>query len=171
MKNKDLTKVIQGVIAVVIGVLIAVFGFVVVDTYFGILAIVAGSILLILAIYAVANKKPLPLSPLALGGALIAIGIGTLVGHIGFGVLVWIIVYALLGIGAAFIIYGVYVVAKGHAPVGVAFLAIGAGLIALSACFIFIDTFRDRVFWIITGILVAAYGALTIILALTEKKK
>ena len=50
MKNKDLSKVIQGIIAVVVGILIAVLGIgAVMDTYLAILAIVMGSILLLLA--------------------------------------------------------------------------------------------------------------------------
>ena len=170
MKNKDLTKVIQGIVAVVVGILIAVLGIgSVMDTYLGILAIVAGSVLLLLAVYALANKKPLPLSPLALGGALIAIGVGVFTNYISFLMIINIIVISLFGVGGAFILYGIYLMAKGHTPIGVAFLIIGAGLIALAACYINIPDFQ-KVFWIITGILIAAYGALTIILALTEKK-
>ncbi len=171
MKNKDLTKIIQGIVAVVVGILIAVLGIgSVMDTYLGVLAIVTGSVLLLLAVYALANKRPLPLSPLALGGALIAIGVGVFTNYISFLMIINIIVISLFGVGGAFIVYGIYVMAKGHVPFGVAFLLIGGGLIALAACYINIPDFQ-KVFWIITGILIAAYGALTIILALSEKKK
>lgn len=171
MKNKDLTKIIHGVVAIVVGVLIAVLGIgSVMDTYLGILAIVAGSILLLLAVYALANKRPLPLAPLTLGGALIAIGVGVFTNYISFGMIINIIVISLFGVGGAFILYGIYMMAEGHVPFGVAFLVIGAGLITLAACYLAIEDFR-KVFWIITGILIAVYGVLVIVFALTEKKK
>ena len=171
MKNKDLSKIINGIIAVVVGVLIAVLGIgSVMDTYLAVLAIVTGSILLILSVYTVANKRPLPLAPLALGGSLIAIGVGVFTNYISFGMIINIIVVSLFGVGGAFIVYGIYAIAKGHVPFGVAVLVIGAALITLAACYLAFEDFR-KVFWIITGILIAAYGVLTIVLALTEKKK
>ena len=170
MKNKDISKILQGIVAVVIGILIAVLGIGVINTYLAIIAIAAGSILLIFACYVLYSNKLLPLAPLALGGALISVGVGVLVGYIGFEVLINIIVFSLFGVGGAFIIYGIYVAAKGKVPFGVAFMLIGGGLIALSACYLGVDGF-SKVFWIIVGILIAIYGALTIVLALTEKKK
>ena len=171
MKNKDLSKVIQGIISIVVGVLIAVLGIgAVMDTYLGILAIVTGAILLMLAVYALTKKLPLPLGPLVLGGSLIAIGVGVFTNYISFGMLINIIVIALFGVGSAFVLYGVYVIAKGHVPFGVAFMIIGAGIITLAACYLAFPDFQ-KVFWIITGILIAAYGVLTVVLALTEKKK
>lgn len=171
MKNKDLSKVIQGIIAVVVGILIAVLGIgAVMDTYLAILAIVVGSILLLLAFYTLYNKKLLPLSPLALGGALIAVGIGVFTNYISFMMIINILVISLFGVGGAFIVYGVFVAAKGKVPFGVAFMVIGGALIALAACYLAFEDFR-KVFWIIVGVLIAVYGALLIVLALTEKKK
>ena len=171
MKNKDLSKVIQGIIAVVVGILIAVLGIgAVMDTYLAILAIVMGSILLLLAFYTLYNKKLLPLSPLALGGALIAVGIGVFTNYISFMMIINILVISLFGVGGAFIVYGVFVAAKGKVPFGVAFMVIGGALIALAACYLAFEDFR-KVFWIIVGVLIAVYGALLIVLALTEKKK
>ena len=171
MKNKDLTKVVQGIVAVVVGILIAVLGIgAVMDTYLAILAIVMGSILLLLAFYTLYNKKLLPLSPLALGGALIAVGIGVFTNYISFMMLINILVISLFGVGGAFVVYGIYIAARGKVPFGVAFMVIGAGLIALAACYLAFEDFR-KVFWIIAGVLIAVYGALMIVLALTEKKK
>ena len=170
MKNKDLTKIIQGLVAVIVGILLAVLGIGVINTYLGVLAIATGAILLVFAFYTLFDKKLLPLGPLALGGALIAIGVGVFTGYIGFEVLINIIVFSLFGVGGAFIVFGVYVTAKGKVPFGVAFMLIGGGLIALAACYLAFADFR-KVFWIITGILIAVYGALMIVLALTEKKR
>ena len=116
------------------------------------------------------NKKLLPLSPLALGGALIAVGIGVFTNYISFMMIINILVISLFGVGGAFIVYGVFVAAKGKVPFGVAFMVIGGALIALAACYLAFEDFR-KVFWIIVGVLIAVYGALLIVLALTEKKK
>ena len=171
MKNKDVTKLIQGIVAVVVGILIAVLGIgSVMDTYLGILAVVAGAILMGLAFYNAYNKKILPLAPLALGGSLIAIGIGVFTNYISFAVLINILVVSLFGVGAALIIFGIFVCAKGKVPFGICFIVLGAALIALASCYLAFEDFR-KVFWIIVGILIAVDGALTIILALTENKK
>ena len=171
MKNKDVTKIIQGIVAIVVGVLIAVLGIgAVMNTYLAILAIVAGSILVLLAFYTLYDKKVLPLSPLALGGALISIGVGVFVDYISFNVLIYILVFSLFGVGTAFIIFGVYVAAKGKVPFGVAFMIIGGALIALAACYLAFEDFR-KIFWLIAGILIAVYGVLMVVLALTEKKR
>ena len=171
MKNKDISKIIQGLVAIVVGILIAVLGIgAVMDTYLGILAIVAGSILLLLAGYTLYDKKLLPLAPLVLGGALIAIGVGVFTNYISFGMLINILVISLFGVGGGFVVFGIYVSAKRNVPFGLAFILIGGGLIALAACYLAFEDFR-KVFWIITGILIAVYGALTIVLALVEKKK
>ena len=169
MKNKDLSKVAQGIIAVVVGILIAVLGIgAVMDTYLAIFAIVVGSILMLLAGYVAYNKKPLPLATLAMGGSLVAIGIGVFADYISFAMLINIIVVSLYGVGVALIIYGIYVAAKHNAPFGVAFIVVGGALIAMASCYIAFEDFR-KVFWIVTGILIAVYGALLIVLALTDK--
>ena len=171
MKNIDVTKVISGIVAVVVGILIAVLGIGdVMNTYLAILAIIAGSALLILGCYTLYTKKVLPLPPLALGGALIAIGVGVFTNYISFEVLIWILVFSLFGVGGALVVFGIYILVKRNPALGVGFIVIGGGLIALAACYLAFGDFR-KVFWIIVGILIAVSGALDIVYALVEKKK
>lgn len=171
MKNKDLSKLIQGMIAVVVGVLIAVLGIgAVMNTYLAIVCLVTGSILVLLTGYVVFNKGPLPLGSLILGGVLISIGVGVFTNFVDFNMLINIIVISLFGVGGALVIFGCYICAKTNLPVGVSFILVGGGLIAMAACYIAFPDFQ-KVFWIIVGILIAVYGGLNIILAVTEKKK
>ena len=170
MKNVDLTKLISGIVAVVVGILIAVLGIGnVMNTYLAILAIVSGSALLIYGFYFLYTKKMLPLPPLALGGALIAIGVGVFTNYISFEVLIYILVFSLFGVGGALVVFGVYLAAKRNAALGIGFIVIGGALIALAACYLAFPDFQ-KVFWIITGILIAVSGALDIVYAFVQKK-
>lgn len=171
MKNIDITKVISGIVAIVVGILIAVLGIGdVMNTYLAILAIVGGSALLILSCYTLYTQKLLPLSPLAIGGALIAIGVGVFTNYISFEILIWILVFSLFGVGSALVVFGIYVLIKRNKALGIGFIVIGGGLIALAACYLAFVDFR-KVFWIIVGILIAVSGALDVVYALLEKKK
>jgi hypothetical protein len=170
MKNVDLTKLISGIVAVVVGILIAVLGIGnVMNTYLAILAIVSGSVLLIYGFYFLYTKKMLPLPPLVLGGALIAIGVGVFTNYISFEVLIWILVFSLFGVGGALVVFGVYLAVKRNPALGIGFIVIGGALIALAACYLPFEEFR-KVFWIITGILIAVSGALDIVYAFVQKK-
>jgi len=170
MKNVDLTKVISGAVAIVVGILIAVLGIgSVMNTYLAILAIVSGSALLIYGFYFLYTKKMLPLPPLSLGGALIAIGVGVFTNYISFEVLIYILVFSLFGVGGALVVFGVYLAAKRNAALGIGFIVIGGALIALAACYLAFPDFQ-KVFWIITGILIAVSGALDIVYAFVQKK-
>lgn len=170
MKNVDLTKVISGAVAIVVGILIAVLGIgSVMNTYLAVLAIVSGSALLLYGFYFLYTKKMLPLPPLALGGALIAIGVGVFTNYISFEVLIYILVFSLFGVGGALVVFGIYATVKRNPALGIGFIVIGGALIALAACYLAFPDFQ-KVFWIITGILIAVSGALDIVYAFVQKK-
>ena len=168
MNNKKLLGVIEGAIIVALGVLIAIFGFGAVDLYFAIASTVVGAALLGVSIYGM-SKNSLDVGVLALSGVLIAIGVGLFTHYISFGILINLIVIAILGFGAALIIYGIYLIAKKYPVYGTLVLIIGVVLVTLSVLYICLADFRN-VFWIIVGIVIALYGVLYIVAVLTERK-
>ena len=168
MNNKKLLGVIEGAIIVALGVLIAIFGFGAVDLYFAIASTVVGAALLGVSIYGM-SKNSLDVGVLALSGVLIAIGVGLFTHYLSFGILINLIVIAILGFGAALIIYGIYLIAKKYPVYGTLVLIIGVVLVTLSVLYICLADFRN-VFWIIVGIVIALYGVLYIVAVLTERK-
>ena len=168
MSKNKLLGVIEGAIIVALGVLIAIFGFGAVDLYFAIASTVVGAALLGVSIYGM-SKNSLDVGVLALSGVLIAIGVGLFTHYISFGILINLIVIAILGFGAALIIYGIYLIAKKYPVYGTLVLIIGVVLVTLSILYICLADFRN-VLWIIVGIVIALYGVLYIVAVLTERK-
>ena len=168
MSKNKLLGVIEGAIIVALGILIAIFGFGAVDLYFAIASTVVGAALLGVSIYGM-SKNSLDVGVLALSGVLIAIGVGLFTRYISFGILINLIVIAILGFGAALIIYGIYLIAKKYPVYGTLVLIIGVVLVTLSVLYICLADFRN-VFWIIVGIVIALYGVLYIVAVLTERK-
>ena len=168
MSKNKLLGVIEGAIIVAFGILVAIFGFGAVDLYFAITATVVGAVLLGVSIYGM-SKNALDVSILVLAGILIAVGVGLFTHYLSFGILVNLVVIAILGFGAALIIYGIYLIAKKYPVYGALILIIGVVLVTLSILYITLEDFRN-VFWIIVGIVIALYGVLYIVSALTERK-
>ena len=135
MNKNKLLGVIEGAIIVAFGILIAIFGFGAIDLYFAIASTVVGAALLGVSIYGM-SKNSLDVGVLALSGVLIAIGVGLFTHYISFGILINLIVIAILGFGAALIIYGIYLVAKKYPVYGTLVLIIGVVLVTLSVLYI-----------------------------------
>ena len=173
MKNNNkIVNIIEAVVIIVLGIIIAVCGGgAALDIYFGIVAIVGGVALAAIAVYTLAKTKVLPFGTTFLSIALITIAIALFAGWLSFGVLIGLLVYIMLALGIALVLYGIYTVVglKGVVP-GVAQIVIGIAIIVLTILFLTVEDFRT-VFWIITGILVAVYGVLMLISAFLPQKK
>lgn len=169
MNKNKLLNIIEGAVIVALGVLVAVFGGgEVVDIYFGISATVIGAALLGVSIYALV-KKQLAFATLSLGAILIAIGVGLFTDYLSFTMLINIVVVAIIGLGAALVIYGIYQIANKETLFGTLLIVVGAILVTLATLFITIAEFRTA-FWIIIGVVIALYGVLYIVLAVLDKK-
>ena len=170
MSKNKLIGIIEGAVIVALGVLVAIFGGgAVVDLYFAISATIVGAVLLGISVYAMAKNNDLDVGVLVLGSVLIAIGIGLFTHYLSFGMLINLIIVAIIGFGAALIIYGIYLIAKKYPVFGTFAIVIGAVLATLAVLYIVIPEFRVA-FWIVVGIFIALYGVLYIILAVTERK-
>ena len=170
MKNEKLANILEGIILIVLGVFVAIYGGGrVVDTYFAIVALVAGVILALVAILELADKKPLPLKPVVVSGALISVAIGLFTGWLSFAQLINLFVLVILGIGAGLIIYSLFLFSKSKTSLAVCVLIIGTVLVVLAALYMGVPDFR-KAFWIIVGIVIAVEGALLIAASLIENK-
>ena len=167
--NQLVINVLEGVIVIVLGILIAVCGIdATVNIYFGVLAVVLGTAAAVFSVYLLAKEGKMPMGITLLAGALIALGVGLFTGYISLGVFINILVIALLGIGAALVCYGVYFLAKVNKVGGLVQIIVGAALVTLTVVYITVPDFA-KYFWIIVGILIAVYGAFSVIFAIAKK--
>lgn len=170
VNNEKLTAVLEGILVIVLGILIAVVGIgETVDIYFGVLALVLGAASLGLAIYLLAKKGVMPLGMTLGAGALIAVGAGLFAKYTTFAFLVNFLVLVVMGVGAALMLYGIYFLIKVNKLYGVLQIVVGAGLVTLTAVYMTVPDFA-KAFWIIVGIFIAVYGTLSVIFALVDKK-
>ena len=161
MTNKKFIAILEGIVILVLGILIAVLGVNdVMNNYIAIVFIIIGTCLVFFSGYLLFRRQPLPFAPLALGAALITIAIGVFVGYVNFAMLINIIHFALTGIFTA---------VKYNGPYGMAQSLMGGAIFALCLCYYFIADFKGP-FWVIVGIVIAIIGGLSIIFAIFDKK-
>lgn len=169
MTNKKFIAILEGIVILVLGILIAVLGVNdVMNNYIAIVFIIIGTCLVSFSGYLLFRRQPLPFAPLALGAALITIAIGVFVGYVNFAMLINIIHFALTGAGAALICYGIFTAVKYNGPYGMAQSLMGGAIFALCLCYYFIADFKGP-FWVIVGIVIAIVGGLSIIFAIFDK--
>ena len=172
MKEKYI-RIIAAVVMIAMGVIIAVCGAgTALDIYFGIGCLVAGAVLVILNIISISKNKQITFGQLFVSTALVTIGISLLFTHyISFAVLVNLLVLLILGLGIALILYGLFtlLLAK-KVPFGIIQIVLGVAVVVLVIVFLNVAEFQ-KAFWIVVGIIIAAYGVLDLITALTYKSK
>ena len=168
-KNK-LINVLEGVILVVLGILVAINGFNAINIYFGIVAVVIGSVLLLLAAVILAKSKLLPFGALAGGAVSLTVGIAILMEKFDVNFLFALLVLVILGLGAALVLYGIYSIAKKLPVAGIIQIVLGALMLTFSIVYMNVEDFH-KPFWIIIGILIALYGVLVIVLQFVDTKK
>ncbi len=171
MKEK-LLQIIEGLIIIALGVIIAVFGGgTALDIYFGIVCLVGGIALAVLSIVTLVKAKVLDFGATFLGSALLVVGIALFTDFLSFAALINLVVLLIMGLGIALVLYGLYsMLLKKDILAGICQIIIGAATIVLSILFLTVEEFRS-IFWIIVGVVVAVYGVLVIITALLAKKK
>ena len=170
MEKERLSNLLEGVVILIFGIVVAVCGIgEAIDLWFGIGFTVTGAVLAIVAIITLARGGELPLYPVFLASAHLALGIGLFTHWLSFAVLVNIFVLLLLALGAALLLHGLYSVAKVSQVFGIGEIILGVLLLTFSILYITVPDFR-HVFWIIIGILIAVYGAFIAVFALLGKK-
>ena len=167
--NKTLIGVLEGIVAIVVGVLVAIFGGqAVLDIYFGVLFLIAGVILMIFAITILAKTKLLNFVLVFLSFVGLVIGSFLLAKYYSVGYLVYTLVLLIIAAGGALIFHGVYAITKKLVFAGIGEIVVGAASITVGILYIFVPEFHVA-FWIVVGVLVALYGVIILVTALLNK--
>lgn len=169
MKNK--------VIQILEAAIVIAFGFIMMfnggnsalNTYFGVVCIVGGVVFACLSLVTLIQNKVVPFGFLALASILIVFAVAIFMERLDMGLIIWLMVYALMGLGFALALFGVYSILKGNVLPGVVQIVLGAALVVLTAFYCGTDDFR-RAFWIIAGIVVVLYGVLLVVSVLLSEK-
>jgi len=168
MKKDKLSKVLTFAVVIALGVLIAIFGTDAIDIYLGIVACIAGVVVLVDTIYLITRKEEVPATPFVLSCVLIAIGVVLFTHYISFAALVNFLVVVILGLGAGLLGYGVYLLAKKQTSNGLLNVVVGVVALTLAILYMAIPDFA-KVFWIIVGIVIAVYGLLGLVFTIVNK--
>ena len=164
-KNKTL---VSGIFCIILGVLIAIFGGQeVLDIYFGVVAVVSGVCLLVLSIYTMCKKLPVPVPSFIMGCVLTAVGITLFTEYLTVGYVINFLVVIILGAGAGILGLGIYLLTKKEVAPGLMNLALGIFAIVVAVLYIAVPDFRS-VFWIIVGVLIAVYGLVDVVLGIKD---
>lgn len=173
MKGKKFLTILESIAIIVIGVLVAVYKEGAMDTYFGIMFVVAGSVLLLVELFALLKIKVLTLGGLFAGGALLVVGIGLLISKeaplgLDFNWIIRVFVLLMIAAGGALLLYGVFTAIKFNAFLGAGQITIGFLFVLFGLLYAFVNEFKNA-FWIVVGILVAVYGLYSLLFTLFNK--
>lgn len=170
MKEKYV-RIIAAIVIIATGVMIAICGAgSTLDLYLGITAVVAGVVLTVLNFAMALTSKKMSFPLLFVSVSLIAIGISFFTHYISFAVLINVLVLATLGLGIALMAFGLFtMIATKKIPYGAVMMVLGAAVIAVVIVYLNVPEFRQA-FWIITGVIVAVYGAIELVFALIPPK-
>ena len=167
--NKKVVGILEGVVTVVLGVLIAIFGINTLDLYFGIVFVATAALFLILAVVALAKTGVLPFGLVLPFTVFLTFGIFILTNHLSLAIVVYLLVIFIIALGGALIFYGAYVAAKINAIYGIGQITVGILSVVVAVLYLTVPEFY-KAFWIIVGVLVALYGVLLIVGEATNKK-
>lgn len=170
MNKEKLSKILTCTVLIVLGILIAIFGTGAIDVYLGVVACVAGVVVLADTIFLITRKEKLVATPFVLSLVLLAIGITLFTHWISFAAIVNFLVVVILGTGAGLLCYGIYLLAHKETSNGLLNMVMGVVAIVLAVLYIAVPDFA-KAFWIIVGVVIAVYGVLGLVFTLIEKKK
>ena len=170
MKNKVIRQIISGLVCITLGILIAVYGTNAIDTYLGIIGCVIGVSLL--GFEAILFRKKIDLNPIPIlyGATLLTVGIFLFTDVLNVTPLVNFIVVIVVGLGAGLLLFGAYLLSKKEKFSGFLDTLLGVVALVIAILYITVEKFRD-IFWIIFGVVFAAYGVLLIITTFIKPKE
>lgn len=168
--NKNLKTILLGSILTAFGVLLAVFGgATILNMVLAFSFIVIGSAMALVILISLIKKYSVALVDFIIAAILISVGVGLLTGYVNLDVAIKLMVLAILGGGAALVLYGVYTICKKHIFIGIIQILIGAICVALPIVYILVETFQ-MIFWIVVGVTIALYGAFIIISVIANSR-
>jgi len=166
--NKKTLNIVEGIAAVILGVLIAVFGGVAtLNLYFSILFIAAGVGILAFDIAALVKTGLLSFALTFFGIAIATLGIGMLVNGDIFAAFVSVVFLVIIAAGATLVAVGVWSIFKKAVFFGIGQIFAGTAGITIAVLYVALPGFA-RFFWVIVGVLVAMFGLYIAIPAFSE---
>ena len=170
MKNKLIRQIISGIVCIILGVLIAIYGPKAIDTYLGIIFCVLGASLL--GFQAIVWYKKLEMSPVDVlyGAVLLTVGVFLFTDWLSVAGFINFIVVIVVGLGAGLLMYGIHLLTKKEKFSGFLDTLLGVVALVIAILYLTVEKFRD-IFWIIFGVVFAAYGLLVIITSLIKPKE
>ena len=170
MSKEKLRDIAYGAFVIVLGILVLVCGAgTAVNTYIGVVSIIAGLLLLGFGIYSVAKNNIIPATFVIMGSVLIVTAIALFAEKLSFAVLIDLFVFIIMGIGVGFVVVGIFTLAKVNKLLGIIQICVGAFCILLTALYLGVNDFRTA-FWYVAGALIIVYGVFVIIATLVNKK-
>ncbi len=169
MEAKKLLNILEAIAITVMGILIAILGSSVINTYFGVVLLVAGVILFVICLVGLIKSKELLFGSIFSSAAFIILGSAFLGGILYFEFYVNLIVLMIIAFGSALVLFGIYNAIKENAVYGIGQITLGAIAVVVGTLYLTVPEFR-YVFWIIVGILVAIYGIFYLVATLLDKK-
>ena len=170
MKNKLIRQIISGIVCIILGVLIAIYGPKAIDTYLGVIFCVLGASLL--GFQGIVWYKKLEMSPVDVlyGAVLLTVGVFLLTPALSVVELIDFVVVIVVGLGAGLLMYGVHLLTKKEKFSGFLDTLLGVVALVTAILYLTVEKFRE-IFWIIFGVVFAAYGLLVIITSLIKPKE
>lgn len=167
--NKKLVGITEGVLAIVLGVLIAVFGGgQTMDIIFGVIFVVAGAALVCLASLGAVSEKKLSFPLTFAAVASLFFGIMLLARQADLTFIIIMMILVLIAFGLALAVYGLYIlVAKRLVVTGMVQILMGAVAATIGFLFIYVPEFQTA-FWIIVGVLIGLYGLFLMLTAILK---
>lgn len=167
--SKKIFGIIEGVVIIALGVLVAIFGIRTLNLYFGILFVVAAAAFLVIGLVEIIKLKRLSFTSCLGFAAFLVLGISILAYYLNFEFIVEIVSLLVIAVGGALIFFGVYTAIVFNVFYGVGQIVLGALAATMGILYITVPGFRTA-FWIVVGILIALYGVIYLIEAIAGKK-
>ncbi len=167
--SKKLFGIIEGVIIIALGVLVAIFGIRTLNLYFGILFIVASAAFLVIGLVEILKLKRLSFTSCLGFAAFLVLGASILSYYLSFEFIVEIVALLIIAVGGALALFGTYTAITFNVFYGVGQIVLGVLAATMGILYITVPPFRTA-FWIVIGILIALYGVVYLIEVIAGKK-
>lgn len=167
--SKKLFGIIEGVIIIALGVLVAIFGTGMLALYFGILFVVAAATFLVIGLVEIIKLKRLSFTSCLGFAACLVLGVTILINYLDFNFIVKVVALLIVAAGGALVFFGIYTAITFNVFYGVGQIVLGVLAATMGILYITVPPFRTA-FWIVVGILIALYGVVYLIEVIAGKK-
>ena len=168
MKKVDWRRLVEALIILTFGLLVAILKNSSIDIYFGVTLIVVGLSLVVLMILTIKKERFVPIPITFAGLALLSLGIAALTPLLTFQMIVVMLLVAAGAFGLTLIIKGIELITRRATILGVLIIMSGAALLTIAILYFAVESFQAFV-WILLGVFICGYGVVEIVYAISGK--